>query len=374
MAADLSHTDTGITVQLCGDAHVLNFGLWNTPERTLAFDLRDFDETLPGPFEWDVKRFVASLVVLARSNNVSTSDAKRAVSEAYRGYREWIGIYARMPEIDVWYDQVDVGQLIEYTAQDDEDRLDAMIDKQARKRSSRGASKKLTNVVDGQRMISEDPPFRTHALAEYRRGCSTRSSGCTKVRYPTTSRACCRALTLLMRYARSLVSAASECGCSSPSSRNAAPPIRCSCRSSRRARRCMNSFLPTSHYANNGERVVHGQRMIQSATDSFVGWTTIDDMDFYVRQFRDGKVIPLKVRLLPTGCRSSPRPAGTSWRGRMPAAETPPRSPTIRGRCKLEDAFMSFAFAYADQNDGDHAQLVEAIDDGTIEAVDGWPA
>ena len=374
MAADLASTpDTGITVQLCGDAHVLNFGLWNTPERTLAFDLRDFDETLPGPFEWDVKRFVASLVVLARSNNVSTSDAKRAVSEAYRGYREWIGIYARMPEIDVWYDQVDVGQLIEYTAQDDEDRLDAMIDKQARKRSSRGASKKLTNVVDGQRMISEDPPFRTHALAEYA-GLLDQIIGMYQSSVPD------HVSSLLSRFdvvdaVRQVVGVGSvgmRVFLTLIEERRTADPLFLQIKQAGPS--VYEQFLPASHYANNGERVVHGQRMIQSATDSFVGWTTIDDMDFYVRQFRDGKVIPkgevvaYRLPQFASAC------GHVLARAHARSGDAAAIADYLGTSDKLEDAFMSFAFAYADQNDRDHAQLVEAIDDGTIEAVDGWPA
>src|SRR6185503_19235533 len=107
MAADLASTpNTGITVQLCGDAHVLNFGLWRTPERNLSFDLSDFDETLPGPFEWDVKRLAASLVVLARDNGLPEAAARESVSSAYRGYAGKLREYARMPEIDIWYDRV----------------------------------------------------------------------------------------------------------------------------------------------------------------------------------------------------------------------------------------------------------------------------
>jgi len=113
MAADLASTpNTGITVQLCGDAHVLNFGLWKTPERNLSFDLRDFDETLPGPFEWDVKRLVASLVVLAHDHGVPEKVARRSVRAAVGGYADVMRKYATVPEIDIWYDRVDVDELI----------------------------------------------------------------------------------------------------------------------------------------------------------------------------------------------------------------------------------------------------------------------
>ncbi len=130
MATDLASTpNTGINVQLCGDAHVLNFGLWRTPERNLSFDLRDFDETVPGPFEWDVKRLTASLVVLARDNGLSEADARQSVSAAYRGYAGKLREYATMPEIDIWYDRVDVDNLIGHLAPYDADELGSWIER-----------------------------------------------------------------------------------------------------------------------------------------------------------------------------------------------------------------------------------------------------
>jgi len=166
MAADFASTpNTGITVQLCGDAHVLNFGLWKTPERNLSFDLRDFDETLPGPFEWDVKRLVASLAVLARDHGVPEKVARRSVRAAVGSYADAMRKYATVPEIDIWYDRVDVDELIGQLAPYDADEIGGQIDSQARKRTSRGASKKLTTLVDGRRRIIEDPPFRTQSWA-----------------------------------------------------------------------------------------------------------------------------------------------------------------------------------------------------------------
>ncbi|MFT4128133.1 MAG: DUF2252 family protein, partial [Gordonia sp. (in: high G+C Gram-positive bacteria)] len=158
MAADLaSRPNTGLTVQLCGDAHVLNFGLWNTPERTLSFDLRDFDETHPGPFEWDLLRFVASLVVLARDNGLDEAAATAAVRAGFGGYRRWIGTYAGWPILDVWGEKISVDELVGYLADPaDGAALDSQLERRARKRTSRGASKKLTHLVDGRRTIIDD--------------------------------------------------------------------------------------------------------------------------------------------------------------------------------------------------------------------------
>src|SRR6476620_6048304 len=156
MAADLASTpNTGITVQLCGDAHVLNFGLWKTPERNLSFDLRDFDETLPGPFEWDVKRLVVSLVVLARDSLLPESLGRASARAAYRGYARRIRRYAKTPALDVWYDKVNHDNLVDYLASYDADecadQLGTRITSRAQKRTSRGAFKKLTTVIDGRR-------------------------------------------------------------------------------------------------------------------------------------------------------------------------------------------------------------------------------
>src|SRR6201996_1715640 len=181
MAADLaSQPDSGLTVQLGGDAHVLNFGLWATPERNLAFDLRDFDETLPGPFEWDVKRFAASLVVAARESRVKPARAAAAVTAGVEAYARRMRRYATMPELDIWYDSTHVDDLIGYFEPADRGRATIHIEKKRKRRTSRGAFAKLTTMARGRPRITEDPPIRVtisddeqdylvdHLLAEYR--------------------------------------------------------------------------------------------------------------------------------------------------------------------------------------------------------------
>ena len=152
MAADLAGSaHTGLAVQLCGDAHVLNFGLWATPERQLSFDLRDFDETLRGPFEWDVKRYLASLVVLARDNGLPEAHrpASGPVRTAYlprRGSRT-----TRRPAIlEIWYDLITADDLLQVFEPEERERVSARLDKRARRRTSAGAARKLTRVVDGR--------------------------------------------------------------------------------------------------------------------------------------------------------------------------------------------------------------------------------
>src|SRR5690349_16465594 len=181
LAGDLaSQPSSGLMVQLCGDAHVLNFGLWATPERNLGFDLRDFDETLPGPFEWDVKRFAASLVVAARAGRVKRDRAAAAVTAGVEAYARRMRRYATMPELDIWYDSVHADDLMGYFEPADRGRISVHIERKRKRRTSRGAFAKLTEMADGRPRITEDPPLRValgdaeqnylvdHLLAEYR--------------------------------------------------------------------------------------------------------------------------------------------------------------------------------------------------------------
>ena len=181
MASDLAlEPDSGLHVQLCGDAHVLNFGLWATPERNLLFDLRDFDETLPGPFEWDLKRLVASLVVAGRESGVSEKKAHEAVAAAVGAYQFRMRRYAKMPELDIWYDGMHVDSLLSYFEPADRGLVSVHIEKGQRRRTSRGAFDKLTTMAGGRPRITEDPPIRVavsdeeqadlvdHLLAGYR--------------------------------------------------------------------------------------------------------------------------------------------------------------------------------------------------------------
>lgn len=378
MAADLaSAPHTGITVQLCGDAHVLNFGLWNTPERNLAFDLRDFDETLPGPFEWDVKRFLASLVILARTNGVAAL-ASDAVEAAYDGYRDWIAKYATWPELDIWYDAVSTGQLVTYTAPDDDHRLDELLEKRAAKRSNRGSFKKLTSVVDGVRRITEDPPYRTHALRDH---LDELKAIITQYQDSVPD----HISSLWSRF--DLVDAVQQVvGVGSvgmrvflalSEERRTRDPIFVQIKQAGPS--VYEQFLGPSPYENHGSRVIHGQRMIQSATDMFVGWTSVQGvadagkLDFYVRQFRDGKVIPKGEMIAPRLAQFASACGHVLARAHARSGDGKAIDDYLGTSTKARESFTDFAFAYADQNDRDHAQLAKAIEDGEVPAVDGWP-
>lgn len=373
MAADLaSRPDTGIHVQMCGDAHVLNFGMWNTPERTLAFDLRDFDETLPGPFEWDLLRFLTSLVVLARDNDVDEKTALDAVRRGFAGYRSSIATYATWPILDVWSAKVSADDLAGYLAPEEGSQLDKYISKRAKKRSNRGTSKKFTHLVDGRRMITEAPPYRVHSLSEFDDVLND-----VLVSYYGSVQENIAAL--LRRFdlvdivqqvvgvgsvgMRVYLTLTEEHQTGDPlffQIKQAAPSV-------------YEKFLGPSVYPNHGQRVVNGQRLIQSASDSFLGWSTIRDWDFYVRQFRDGKVIPDGKSVAPRLGAFASACGHVLARAHARSGDARTIDEYFGSSASSEESVVAFARAYADQTERDHAQLVAAIDDGTVESAPGWP-
>ena len=373
MAADLaSRPNTGIHVQMCGDAHVLNFGMWNTPERTLAFDLRDFDETLPGPFEWDLLRFVASLVVLARDNGIDEKTAVKAVRAGFTGYRDSIATYATWPILDVWSAKVSADDLVGYLAPDEGAQLDKYLTKRAAKRSNRGASKKFTHLVDGRRTITEDPPYRTHELEQFDDVLNDVLLG-----YYGSIRENIAALLRrfdLVDVVQQVVGVGSvgmrvyltlneEHQTGDPlffQIKQAAPSV-------------YEKVVAPSAYDHHGQRVVNGQRLIQSASDMFLGWTTIGDWEFYVRQFRDGKVIPDG----PTVSRALSQFAAACGhvlaRAHARSGDARAIADYLGTSDKVEESVVRFAHAYADQTERDHAQLAAAVADGSIPSAPGWP-
>jgi uncharacterized protein (DUF2252 family) len=372
MAADLgSAPNTGIGVQLCGDAHVLNFGLWATPERNLSFDLRDFDETLPGPFEWDVKRLAASIFVLARENGVTEDRAAAATVAAMRAYRDKIESYAATPEIDIWYDRIDVDRLLGYFTPDTALRAGQMIENKAQRRTSRGASRKLTEMVDGRRRIREEPPFRTHVgdnqvelVTEVVAGYSTSVpdhiwSLLSRYRASDVVRQVVGVGSVGMRVYLALLEERRTGDPFFLQIKQAGPSV-------------YEAYAEPSRYSNYGERVVQGQRMLQSATDMFVGWTTVDGMDFYVRQFRDMKVIPDGATIGPYLAEFASACGEVLARAHARSGDASAISDYLGQSDKAVLTLAKFARRYADQNERDHAQLVAAIAGGTVQAAPGW--
>ncbi len=370
MAADLaSRAHSRIEVQLCGDAHVLNFGLWATPERNLNFDLRDFDETLPGPFEWDVARMAASLVVAARENGVKPSRADAAVTAAVDAYQRRMQRYATMPLLDIWYDGTKFDRFIDYFESADRGQVKMQFEKGKQKRTSRGAFAKLTAERRGRPRITTQPPLRVtledteqgdiaeHLLAGYRltlqedrRALLDRFILVDVVRQVVGV----GSVGMLVYLALFIGSALGD-------------PLFLQFKQAGPSVYEIHTY-PSGH-DNRGARVIAGKRMVQSATDMFVGWGSLGDRDFYVRQYRDMKLIPNTELIAPvlvqfaTACGSSL--ARAHARSGDPAAID-----AYMGKSsEFTKAMRRFARRYADQNERDHAQLVAAIRRGRVEGV-----
>jgi len=370
MAGDLAAgPHSGLTVQLCGDAHVLNFGLWATPERNLAFDLRDFDETYPGPFEWDVKRLAVSLVVAAREHQLGRPVAEAAVQACVEAYRTRMRRYASLPELDIWYDSMHADSLIGYFEPADQGRVSIHIEKKRQHRTSRGALAKLTTMTEGRPRITEDPPIRVtiddqeqadivgHLLAEYR------------LSLQEDRRALFDRFTLVdvVRQVVGVGSVGMRVYLVLLEGRSGADPLFLQLKQAGPS--VYEPSSPATDGGNHGARVIRGKRLVQSATDIFVGWGSLHGRDYYVRQFRDMKIIP-KTELI------APRLAvfGTACGEALARAHARTGDPVaidgyLGKGAVFGTAVSRFAAAYADQNERDHAQLVRAIVTGAVEAA-----
>jgi uncharacterized protein (DUF2252 family) len=364
MAADLaSRPDTGLTVQLCGDAHILNFGLWATPERQLAFDLRDFDETLPGPFEWDVLRLAASIVVLARDNGLETGVGERAVDLCLRSYREQMRRYTTTGQLDIWYDLITADQLTALFKPAERELATSHISRKARKRTSGGAARKLTEKLDGQVRITEDPPLRVRlgdaepgladevfeayraSLPEYRRHLLDRFT------FVDAARQVVGVGSVGMRVFLVLLEGRDSGDPFFLQIKQAGPSV-------------YEPYCGESRHSNQGERVVVGKRLIQSATDIFAGWTTVAGNDFYVRQFRDMKVIPSGALIAPRLAEFATACGRALARAHARTGDPIAIAAYIGKGGGFDDAVGEFAVGYADQTARDHHTLVDAVAGG----------
>jgi uncharacterized protein (DUF2252 family) len=369
MAGDLaSQPNSGIEVQLCGDAHVLNFGLWATPERNLFFDLRDFDETLPGPFEWDLKRLAASLVVAARENGVKGGRARAAVNAAVDAYRTRMRRYTVMPELDLWYDGMHVDSLLGYFEPADRGQVSIHIDKKKKHRTHEGAFAKLTTMAHGRPRITEEPPIRVTidddeqaalvdellagyrlTLQEDRRSLFDRFTEADVVRQVVGVGSVGMQVYLVLFEGRT-----------------GADPLFLQVKQAGPS--VYEAHTRPSAHDNHGERVIHGKRAVQTATDIFVGWGSLGGRDFYVRQFRDMKIIPTTELIAPRLAEFATACGDSLARAHARTGDAMAINAYIGKGDTFADGISRFAARYADQNDRDHAQLVAAVAAGTVES------
>ncbi len=372
MAADLgAQPDSGLTVQLCGDAHVLNFGLWATPERNLSFDLRDFDETLPGPFEWDVKRFAASLVVAARENQLTPATADAAVTAGVAAYGRRMRRYATMPELDIWYDGTRVDRLLDYFESADRGRVTVHIEKKRERRTSRGAFAKLTIMVDGRPRITEDPPLRVTISDDEQDALVDELLAGYRLTLQEDRRTLFDRFTAvdMVRQVVGVGSVGMRVYLVLLEGRTGADPLFLQVKQAGPS--VYEAYTKPSRHDGHGARVISGKRLMQHATDIFVGWGSMRGADYYVRQFRDMKIIPTTDLIAPRLAEFATACGDALARAHARTGDPAAIAAYLGKGPKFTAAIGQFARQYADQNERDHAQLVRAIDAGAIESQPG---
>lgn len=372
MASDLAATPrTGVELQACGDAHLMNFGLFATPERNLVFDLNDFDETAPGPWEWDLKRLAASVVVAARDVGLPDPAAQRAAAAAAASYRVRMREYAERTPLEVWYDRLDTTQLERQVAdRAARDRRRQLVAK-ARRRVGDQIVTKITEVVDGRHRLVEQPPLIYHSPElDGPEAVAVDFLGRYRESLPEERRV------LLDRY-RFVDAAVKVVGVGSVGTRAFVAllmtgddePLML------QVKEAQTSVLqPHTGHAppeHDGQRVVVGQRMMQAASDIFLGWSVgPTGRGFYVRQLRDMK---LSVPLEGADEEKLSAYAGVcGWalaRAHARTGDAAVVAGYLGNKDTMDRAVAAFGLRYADQAAADHARLLEAVADGRIDAV-----
>jgi uncharacterized protein (DUF2252 family) len=387
MAWDLAKTpQTGIRVQLCGDAHLANFGAYASADRQLIFDLVDFDETLPGPWEWDVKRLAASVAVAGRENGFKAKRRSKMVRALASSYREAIRRFATMKTLDVWYARLnvaDVQELVHAQASAAQGkRVDKAVAKGRRKDHAR-AFAKLAVRTNGDARIRADPPLLV-PIADL-----VDSAGATRLElgargvldsYSHSLIGDRRHLLERYRYAdlaRKVVgvgSVGTRCWVVLMLGRDTDDPLFLQAKEAPRS--VLERFAGPSHFANQGQRVIEGQRLMQAASDIFLGWLSepvgledLEPRDLYVRQLWDWKTSPDVAGMTPADMTLFARLcAWTLARAHARSGDAIAIAGYLGSSQAFDRAIASFAEAYADQNEHDHAALLDAIRSGRVQA------
>ncbi len=385
MAADLAGSPrTGLQVQLCGDAHLSNFGAYAAPDRSLIFSVNDFDETLPGPFEWDLKRLAASFAVAGRDRGFQATRRQAINSAVGRSYREAMKSFAGMGNLELWYSRIHVddffAQVGHRVSPKQVKRFEHNVAK-ARSKDSLKAFTKLTELVDGEPRIASDPPLilpiedimppaEHHKLDDFVRGI-VRS-------YRRTLTSDCRRLLERFQYvhaARKVVgvgSVGTRAWIMLMVGRDQSDPLFLQFKEAQES--VLEPFLGRSTHSNHGQRVVHGQRLMQAASDIMLGWIRATDpggqsRDFYIRQLWDQKgsaiveaMDPILMKVYAEVCGQTLAKAHARSGDAIAIASYLGRSD------RFDRALASFAELYADQNERDYRTVREAVDSGRLVA------
>src|SRR5215470_2406427 len=374
MAADLAHTPvSGIRVQACGDCHLLNFGGFATPERNIAFDINDFDETLPAPWEWDVKRLATSCVIAGQHNGYNKTDAREMAVRCVEGYRDHIRKFAQMSVMERWYERVSADDILgAIRSKKWRKVVKARIAKEAARTVLEDDFPKLASVEGGKPRIKDNPPLIFH---ETIRGAEEYADAVNVAfrKYRETLSDDHREL--LDRFEMNDI-AYKVVGVGSVGTYCAILLMMASSDDAlflqvKEARQSvLEPYAGKSRYANRGQRVVAGQRLMQSASDIFLGWTEESGRHYYVRQLRDTKIKPLVDGMDVT--RLGRYAGWCGWalaRAHSKSGDAALISGYLGSGSRFDKAIAEFALAYADQNERDFKALLKAIQDGRIQAL-----
>jgi len=385
MAMDLADTPrTDIIVQACGDAHLTNFGLFASPERVLVFDANDFDETLPGPWEWDVKRLAASVTISGRANGFSASRVREATMMGVRGYRQWMARYASMRLLDVWYSSIsdaDIREAAEATGLlqgrsgvGRRANLEAIFSK-ARRRDGMRAFESLTGVVDGRRVILEDPPVVYHVEIEGEREALERVFTDYRASMPENRRDFLERYRFV-DYALKVVgvgSVGTRCFIVVLEGRDENDPLILQVKEATAS--VMEPYLQATLHANHGQRVVVGQQLMQATSDIFLGWTRgPGGRDFYMRQLWDMKGSVDTAALQAPGLGFYAALCGrTLARAHARTGDAVAIAAYLGTSETFDAAVADFSETYADVNARDHVAYVAAMEAGRVSKTEAAP-
>jgi uncharacterized protein (DUF2252 family) len=399
MAADLNDTPTaGLQVQLCGDAHLSNFGAFASPERRLLFSLNDFDETLPGPFEYDVKRMAASFTIAARNNGFTKGDTRAVTQGSVTAYREAMAGFAAMGTMDIWYAHLDEDELMQGVRSAAAESSRTKKERKAAKRAEKTAEKtrqkahtrdslqalsKLAERVDGQYRIVSQPPIvvpmrdlhATHGLSpdQFEQGIREQFRA-----YRATLQDDRRQLLERFRFvdlARKVVgvgSVGTRAFIVLLQGRDEQDPLFLQVKEATAS--VLEDHLPRSRYKQHGERVVQGQRMMQAASDIYLGWTKGLDATrhFYWRQLRDMKGSAEVEAMAPLGLNFYAGVCGWTLARAHARSGDPVAIATYLGDDdQFDRSIADFAKRYADQNERDYQAFADAVRSGRLEALEG---
>src|SRR5215468_5724450 len=376
MAADLAHTPVSeIRVQACGDCHLLNFGGFATPERNIAFDINDFDETLRAPWEWDVKRLATSCVIAGQHNGYNKAEARDMALRCVESYREHIHNFARMTVLQRWYEHIDASDILKaISGKKWRQEVRMQIEKAAARSVLEDDFPKLATIKGGQPRIKDNPPLIFHqgdvnadgeygraikaAFREYRTTLSDErrelldrfelKDVAAKVVGVGSVGTLCGILLLIADTNDALFLQVKEARVS-----------------------VLEAYAGKSRYPNRGERVVVGQRMMQAASDLFLGWTEYEGRHFYIRQLHDTKIKPLIEGI--SASRLGLYSGWCGWalaRAHAKSGDAAMISGYLGSNSRFDKAVAKFALAYADQNERDYQALLKAIREGRVQTLE----